>query len=73
MVSFCIVYKIFFLLSNGIYILLVLTRVNGGGVDVKKVCHFVRSVVKVGRKPYLCTRYVIYSLKQGDDKSFFVR
>ena len=25
----------------------------------------------MGRKSYLCIRYVIYSLMQGDDKSFF--
>ena len=63
--------KIGFLLSNCIYFVLI--RVNRGRVDVKNVYHFVRGIVKMGRKSYLCTRYVIYSLMQGDDKSFFVQ
>jgi hypothetical protein len=50
-----------------------LTRVNRGGADVKNIYRFVQIVAKTSIKPYLCTRYVIYSLKQGDDKSFFVR
>jgi hypothetical protein len=50
-----------------------LIRVNRGGADVKNIYRFVQIVAKTSIKPYLCTRYVIYSLKQGDDKSFFVR
>ena len=50
-----------------------LIRVNRGGVDVKNVYHFVRNIAKIKTKSYLCTRYVIYSLMQGDDKSFFVQ
>lgn len=62
---------VFFLLSD--VSRLVLTRVNRGGVDVKNIYRFVRIVAKTSIKSYLCTRYVIYSLMQGDDKSFFVQ